>query len=109
MQYGSYVPLKRPALTAEPSIISRKLRPQDLFMIFASDGLWDHLNDEEAVDIVCHHPRRGIAKRLVGAALDKATKKKELRYNDIKNIEKGFRRRIHDDITVIVVYLDQQK
>ncbi|KAF5814121.1 putative protein-serine/threonine phosphatase [Helianthus annuus] len=109
MQYGNQVPLKRPALTAEPSIISRKLRPQDLFLIFASDGLWDHLTDEEAVDIVRIHPRRGIAKRLVGTALDKATKKRELRYNDIKKIEKGVRRRIHDDITVIVIYLDQQK
>ncbi|KAK9077209.1 hypothetical protein SSX86_005545 [Deinandra increscens subsp. villosa] len=109
MQYGNHVPLKRPVLTAEPSIISRKLRPQDLFLIFASDGLWDHLSDEEAVDFVHSHPRQGIAKRLVGAALNKATKKRELRYNDIKKIGKGIRRRFHDDITVIVVYLDQQK
>lgn len=52
---------------------------------------------------------QGIAKRLVGAALDKALKKRELRYKDIKKIEKGTRRRFHDDITVIVIYLDQQK
>lgn len=58
MQYGNQVPLERPLLIAEPSIISRKLRPQDLFLIFASDGLWDHLSDEEAVDIVRNYPRR---------------------------------------------------
>lgn len=58
MQYGDPVPIKRPVLTAEPSIISRKLRPQDLFLIFASDGLWEHLSDEEAVNIVHKHPKQ---------------------------------------------------
>ena len=32
-----------------------------------------------------------------------------MRYKDIKKIEKGIRRHFHDDITVIVVYLDHQK
>lgn len=44
-------------MTAEPSIISRKLRPQDLFLIFASDGLWEYLSDEDAVEIVYKNPR----------------------------------------------------
>lgn len=55
-QFGP-IPLKRPVLTAEPSIISRKLKPQDLFLIFASDGLWEYLSDEAAVDIVFKNPR----------------------------------------------------
>lgn len=108
MQYGNPITLNRPVLTSEPSIISRKLRPQDVFLIFASDGLWENLNDQEAVDIVQKYPRAGIAKRLVGAAIDKATKKRELKYNDIKKIQRGIRRRFHDDITVIVIFLDQQ-
>lgn len=44
-------------MTAEPSILIRKLRPQDLFLIFASDGLWEQLSDEKAVDIVLKSPR----------------------------------------------------
>lgn len=52
---------------------------------------------------------QGIAKRLVGAALDKATKKRQLKYNDIKKLKKGVRRSFHDDITVIVIYLDPKK
>lgn len=52
---------------------------------------------------------QGIAKRLVGAALKEAAKKREMRYKDIKKIEKGIRRHFHDDITVIVIYLDHQK
>ncbi|KAI3707977.1 hypothetical protein L2E82_36957 [Cichorium intybus] len=109
MQYGNPIPLNRPVLTSEPSIISRKLRPQDLFLIFASDGLWEHLSDQEVVDIVQKYPRMGIAKRLVGAAINKATKKRDLKYDDIKKIQKGTRRRFHDDITVILIFLDQQK
>lgn len=44
-------------MTAEPSIIVRKLKPQDMFLIFASDGLWEHLSDEAAVDIVLKNSR----------------------------------------------------
>lgn len=56
-QYGNYVPMKRPLMSAEPSIVTRKLRPQDMFIIFASDGLWEQLSDDEAVQIVSKYPR----------------------------------------------------
>ncbi|XP_010271837.1 PREDICTED: probable protein phosphatase 2C 63 [Nelumbo nucifera] len=108
-QFGSPVPLKRPVMTAEPSIQIRKLKPQDLFLIFASDGLWEQLSDEAAVEIVFKNPRVGIAKRLVRAALREAARKREMRYDDIKGIEKGMRRHFHDDITVIVIYLDHHQ
>ncbi|CAN4079745.1 unnamed protein product [Withania somnifera] len=109
IQYGYPIPLKRPVISAEPSILIRKMTPEDLFLIFASDGLWEQLSDEEAVDIVLKNPRTGIAKRLVRAALDGAAEKKEMRYEDLKRLEKGQRRHIHDDITVIVIYLDCPK
>jgi pyruvate dehydrogenase phosphatase len=50
-------PLRRPILSSEPAIITRVLRPQDQFLIFASDGLWEQLTNQEAVDIVCNNPR----------------------------------------------------
>uniref|UniRef100_A0A2P2JN20 Uncharacterized protein n=1 Tax=Rhizophora mucronata TaxID=61149 RepID=A0A2P2JN20_RHIMU len=49
---------------------------------------------------------QGIAKRLVIAALQEAAKKSEISYKGIKRIEKGARRKYHDDISVIVMYLD---
>ncbi|KAE8735878.1 putative protein phosphatase 2C 34 [Hibiscus syriacus] len=104
--FGLPIPLKRPVMTADPSIVIRKLKPQDLFLIFASDGLWEQLSDQEACDIVLKNPRVGIAKRLVRAAVQEAAKKREMRYDEIKRIEKGVRRHFHDDITVIVIYLD---
>ncbi|OIW06877.1 hypothetical protein TanjilG_19526 [Lupinus angustifolius] len=108
-KYGNPIPLKHPVMTAEPSIITRELGPEDLFLIFASDGLWEQLSDEAAVDIVCKYPRAGIAKRLVRTAIQKAAKKREMRYADIKKIDKGIRRHFHDDITVVVIFLDHHK
>ncbi|KAL3614283.1 hypothetical protein CASFOL_042357 [Castilleja foliolosa] len=95
LQYANYVPMKRPILSAEPSIVTRKLKPQDLFIIFASDGLWEHISDEAAVQIVSKHPRSVIAKRLVAAAMQEAAKKREFRCKDIKKIERGIRRHFH--------------
>ncbi|KAK8530031.1 hypothetical protein V6N12_060791 [Hibiscus sabdariffa] len=99
-------PFKKPILSADPSISTHQLLPQDQFVIFASDGLWEHLSNQEAVDIVQNHPRSGSAKRLVKTALHEAAKKREMRYSDLKKIDRGVRRHFHDDITVIVVFLD---
>ncbi|EFJ11182.1 hypothetical protein SELMODRAFT_183449 [Selaginella moellendorffii] len=101
-------PLERPVLTAEPSISVFTLRPADQFLIFASDGLWEHLSSQEAVDIVYSHPRAGIARRLIKAALQEAARKREMRYLDLIRIERGVRRHFHDDITVAVVFLDRE-
>lgn len=101
-------PLRRPVLTSEPSICTRVLRSQDSFFIFASDGLWEHLTNQQSVEIVYNNPREGIAKRLVKAALKEAARKREMRYNDIKKLEKGVRRFFHDDITVVVVFIDHE-
>ncbi|KAH9683867.1 putative protein phosphatase 2C 42 [Citrus sinensis] len=103
-------PMNMPILTANPSIIVHPLHPNDSFLIFASDGLWEHLSNEKAVDIVQNHPRvvrsNGIAKRLVKAALQEAARKREMRYADLQKIDKMVRRHFHDDITVIVLFLN---
>lgn len=99
-------PFRKPILSSEPSITVHQLQPHDQFLIFASDGLWEHLTNQDAVDIVQNHPRSGIARRLVKAALQEAAKKREMRYADLKKIDRGVRRHFHDDITVVVVFLD---
>ncbi|XP_043691043.1 probable protein phosphatase 2C 25 [Telopea speciosissima] len=101
-------PLQKPVLTADPSIYSRPIRPQDKFIIFASDGLWEHMTNQEAAEIVYNYPRAGIAKRLIRTALSEAAKKREMRYDDLKKVEKGIRRFFHDDITVVVIFIDHE-
>ncbi|KAM0055153.1 putative protein-serine/threonine phosphatase [Helianthus debilis subsp. tardiflorus] len=99
-------PIRRPILSADPSVSMHEILLEDRFVIFASDGLWEHLSNQEAVDIVQNHPNNGSARRLVKAALQEAAKKREMRYSDLKKIERGVRRHFHDDITVVVVFLD---
>ncbi|KAK4733323.1 hypothetical protein R3W88_007584 [Solanum pinnatisectum] len=99
-------PFKRPILSSDPSITVQELEPNDQFLILASDGLWEHLTNQEAVDIVQNSPRSGSARRLVKTALQEAAKKREMRYSDLKKIDRGVRRHFHDDISVIVVFLD---
>ncbi|XP_010558777.1 PREDICTED: probable protein phosphatase 2C 38 [Tarenaya hassleriana] len=98
-------PFSKPILKAEPAITVHKIQPEDQFLIFASDGLWEHLSNQEAVEIVSTSPRNGIARKLIKSALREAAKKREMRYSDLKKIERGVRRHFHDDITVIVVFL----
>ena len=49
---------------------------------------------------------QGSAKRLVKAALHEAARKREMRYSDLYKIDKKVRRHFHDDITVIVLFLN---
>ncbi|KAB2631451.1 protein phosphatase 2C 68 [Pyrus ussuriensis x Pyrus communis] len=99
-------PLGRPVLTAEPSVCARVLQPNDKFVIFASDGLWEHMTNQEAVEIVHNNPRAGIAKRLLKTALSEAARKREMGHDDLKKVEKGVRRFFHDDITIVVIFID---
>lgn len=48
-------PFHQPILIAGPTVSVHKLHPHDLFLIFA-DGLWGHLSNQEAVDIVHKSP-----------------------------------------------------
>ncbi|KAL9275833.1 putative protein phosphatase 2C 28 [Drosera capensis] len=97
---------KRPLLSSEPSISVHELQPEDQLIIFASDGLWEHLSNQEAVDIVHSSSHNGSARKLVKAALQRAAKKREVRYSDLMKIERGVRRHFHDDISVVVLFLD---
>ncbi|XP_013616348.1 PREDICTED: probable protein phosphatase 2C 68 [Brassica oleracea var. oleracea] len=100
--------LQRPVLSAEPCVYTRVLQTSDKFVIFASDGLWEQMSNQQAVEIVNKHPRPGIARRLVRRAMSIAAKKREMRYDDLKKVERGVRRFFHDDITVVVVFVDSE-
>ena len=50
-------PMNMPIMSATPSILSLPLQAGDSFLIFASDGLWEHLSNDKAVQIVHNNPR----------------------------------------------------
>uniref|UniRef100_A0A7N0T1X6 protein-serine/threonine phosphatase n=1 Tax=Kalanchoe fedtschenkoi TaxID=63787 RepID=A0A7N0T1X6_KALFE len=100
-------PMHMPYMSANPTILTHQIHPNDSFVIFASDGLWEHLSNEQAVEIVHDHPPAGSAKRLIKAALQEAARKREMRYSDLRRIDKKVRRHFHDDITVIILFFNR--
>ncbi|KAL9689702.1 hypothetical protein QQ045_010091 [Rhodiola kirilowii] len=54
-------PHRMPYMSAQPDINTHQLQPDDSFIIFASDGLWEFLTNKEAVEIVHKHPHPGSA------------------------------------------------
>lgn len=56
-RFHLHEPLRRPVLRSDPSIHTRVLQSNDKFLIFASDGLWEYLTIQDAVEIVHNNPR----------------------------------------------------
>ncbi|KAL8144622.1 putative protein phosphatase 2C 43 [Apium graveolens] len=101
-------PIRQAVLRADPSMYLTDLQPSDKFLIFASDGLWEHVTNQGAVEIVSNYPREGIARRLLESALSEAARKFEITYDELKKFGKGRRRMFHDDITVVVIFIDNE-
>ncbi|KAL2225881.1 probable protein phosphatase 2C 68 [Sesamum indicum] len=101
-------PLHRPVLRADPTIVTRDLQPNYKFLIFASDGLWEYLTNQEAVELVYNSPRVGIARRLLIWAMEKAAKTRQMPYSEIKKLDQGVRRHVHDDITIVIIFIDHE-
>ncbi|CAI9761133.1 unnamed protein product [Fraxinus pennsylvanica] len=105
-RFHLHEPLCRPVLRSDPSICKRVLQPNDKFIIFASDGLWEYLTNQDAVEIVHNNPRMGVARRILISAMKQACKKRQMTYNQLKKFDKGDRRNFHDDITVVIIFID---
>ncbi|OXB79904.1 UNVERIFIED_CONTAM: hypothetical protein H355_000934 [Colinus virginianus] len=54
-EYTKFIPPNYhtpPYLTAEPEVIHHKLRPQDKFLVLATDGLWETMHRQDVARIV---------------------------------------------------------
>ncbi|GAB4851530.1 hypothetical protein Ancab_030932 [Ancistrocladus abbreviatus] len=47
--------------------------------------------------------------RLIERALKEAARKGHMKYEELKKVEKGNRRFFHDDITVVVIFIDHEQ
>ncbi|CAI5946804.1 unnamed protein product [Closterium sp. NIES-65] len=99
-------PFNPPLISADPSVAVRVFSPHDSFVIVASDGLFEFLSNQEAVNIVASSPRKDVARQLIRTALQRAAEKTEMLYNDLLRMPSGQRRDYHDDISVVVFFLD---
>ncbi|CAM8940393.1 unnamed protein product [Rhodiola kirilowii] len=95
-----------PYLTAQPDIYTHQLQQDDSFIIFASHGLWKFLNNADAVKIVHKHPHSGSANKIIKAALKGAARFHNMSYKRLCQTGKNARHIFHDDITVVVLFLN---
>ena len=63
----------RPFVIAEPDLVTRPLEPQDEYLILASDGVWDVISSQEAVDICSQYK---IPMKIVQVIVDTATNRR---------------------------------
>uniref|UniRef100_A0A7S4PIH2 PPM-type phosphatase domain-containing protein n=1 Tax=Guillardia theta TaxID=55529 RepID=A0A7S4PIH2_GUITH len=103
-------PYKPPYIETIPEITARPLNncsPGD-FLILATDGVWDYLSDQNAVDLAQRAMTRGenAAAAIVEATLAMAASRFGINREQLSELPMGRQRRlIHDDATVIVVDL----
>jgi protein phosphatase 1L len=82
---------ERPHVTADPEIIAIPVQEEDEFIILASDGLWDVLESNEAVDLVQRLIQQGLPRDQVATWI----------------VEESIRRGTYDNVTVVIIWLDR--
>ncbi|KAJ4772805.1 Protein phosphatase 2C [Rhynchospora pubera] len=105
-EYRQERPIDRPILKAVPTVHTYQLEADDKFVIFASDGLWGNVTNEEAVSIVKGSPRSGAAKALLAEALNRASQRNNLEYHQLLNLPLIVKKTYHDDISIVILYFD---
>ena len=110
-----------PYITAEPLVTHRQLQGGDKFMIVASDGLWERITNEEAVNVVVENLMNSESKPSSFTSLFKgkeqccsenaATKLlwhalggTDESVTELLDITPRWSRMYRDDITIIVIF-----
>jgi len=83
----------RPFVTAQPEVSERRLDPKDKLLVLGSDGVWDRMGSQEAVDIAARH------KDPAAAASEIACLARQRWIADTRG-------QLSDDITAVVVQLE---
>merc|ERR1711924_335495 len=95
-------PFTPPYIRPDPQVIAREVLPEDRFLILATDGLWDGITNEEAVEIAeqAFHRGENAADALLHETLEVAAQSAGCPRKLLDKLPQGsLRRRIHDDMT----------
>lgn len=93
-----------------PEIKVYDISEKDEYIILASDGLWDLLNNKEIEDILRHSKcKQKIAHGLFDSCIEKAAKEANLSKTELLSMNPGSVKRDYiDDITIMIVDLKNQ-
>lgn len=83
---------ERPHVTAEPEIISVPIEKGDEFVIVGTDGLWDVMDSDDAVNYVKLSLKAGVSKNKIAAVM----------------VEEAMRLGTWDNVTVVIIWIDQK-
>jgi pyruvate dehydrogenase phosphatase len=98
-----------PYISANPEIIVHELSPEeDKFIVMATDGLWDELTSKDVGNILFKNnfSNKEFSEKLFYSAMHKAASAANMSLDDIFRVPSHMRRRIHDDITLILINLN---
>jgi len=101
---------KGPYISHVPEIKIFELDRNDKYLILSSDGMWDELKNDDVAQIVQKNlaDKQKLTTELLNSALSTAAKKINMSEQELRSMAVGHRRRYHDDMTIIVVDLENQ-
>jgi len=117
---GRYIhpPYAPPYITATPEVTVTRLRPGiDEFLVLGTDGLWDFMTSQEAIDLAGQVLRGSASGDDAGTpeqacvalrkeVLSRAAARAGLQFDELEMLPQGReRRRRHDDVSIIVLDL----
>jgi len=82
---------ERPHVIAEPEIISMPVKEGDQFVIVATDGLWDVMDSDDAVNFVRLSLKAGISKTKIADVM----------------IKEAMRQGTYDNVTIVVIWISE--
>jgi pyruvate dehydrogenase phosphatase len=98
-------------IRSDPKTSFYRITSQDKYMVLASDGLWDEIScSEVAQDLLGKQIyRSNLAQSLLSKAMAHVSEVEFKGLDQIKALSPGpARRKVHDDISILVVSLKQQ-
>jgi len=104
------VATRPPYISVDPELIVTPRKKDDDLLVVGSDGLFDYLSDQEVVDVA---RRAGTPEQAANAlkneVLRKALESANLTQSSYEALSPTDRRQVHDDITVLVCFLQYPK
>jgi len=102
-----------PYINYKPEIKVYDITEKDEYIVLASDGFWDLINNNEIEHTIKNQKssesKQKIAKTLFDTCIDKAAREANLSTKKLLSMNPGqFKRDLIDDITIMIVDLKNQ-
>ncbi|OQS00248.1 phosphatase 2C, partial [Thraustotheca clavata] len=102
-------PYTPPYISSLPEVETHQLTPSDQFLILGSDGVWEFLTNQEAVDLVNYYISLGhqdlASQGLVHHVINRAASEAGMTFDEMTALPAGRKRRNrHDDTTVVILF-----